>query len=202
MKALVVLTKANQIFENSFLEAAAANGISLTMFYVDEGRNQPPSFWREQVKQVIREQAMEKLLMINDYSSGKEFLVDDSIFALVPCNVWFVDPLKLNAYATARHLSGYRHIFTYNLRTFRIAYRNLTSVRTIFRYLRGTLFFVLLPGILQKKKNTTFALSVLWARTREDYRYWKRRHGFAGSGIIPWPYTGNFGMTAGGWRRR
>ena len=39
MKALVVLTKANQIFENSFLEAAAANGISLTMFYVDESRN-------------------------------------------------------------------------------------------------------------------------------------------------------------------
>ena len=113
MRALVVLTKANQIFENSFLEAAAANGISLTMFYVDESRNQPPSFWRERVKRVIREQAVEKLLMINDYSSGKEFLVDDSIFALVPCNVWFVDPLQLNAYATARHLSGYRHIFTY-----------------------------------------------------------------------------------------
>lgn len=113
MRALVVLTKANQIFENSFLEAAAANGISLTMFYVDEGRNQPPSFWREQVKQVIREQAMEKLLMINDYSSGKEFLIDDGIFALVPCNVWFVDPLQLNAYETASRLRGYRHIFTY-----------------------------------------------------------------------------------------
>ncbi len=113
MRVLIVLTKVNQIFEHSFLEAAAANGVSLTVFCIDQSRNQPPSFWREQVKRIIREQAIEKLLMINDYSSGKEFLVDDSIFALVPCNVWFVDPLQEKEYATALHLKGYRHIFTY-----------------------------------------------------------------------------------------
>jgi hypothetical protein len=113
MRALIVLGRTNQVFEYSFLEAAAANGVSLTVFYIDESRNQPISFWREQVKRVIREQKIEKLLMINDYSFGKEYLVDDSIFALVPCNVWFVDPLQLDTYATACHLKQYSHIFSY-----------------------------------------------------------------------------------------
>ena len=61
MRALVVLGKTNQIFESSFLEAAAAKGFSLTMFYIDESRNRPLSYWREQVKRVIRKQAIEKL---------------------------------------------------------------------------------------------------------------------------------------------
>ena len=113
MRVLAVLTKANQIFENSFLEAAAAKGISLTMFYVDESLNRSVSFWREQVKWMIREQSIEKLLMVNDYSSGKEYLVDDSIFAMVPCNIWFVDPLQSDAYATGIRLKQYGHIFTY-----------------------------------------------------------------------------------------
>ena len=113
MRALVVLVKANQIFANSFLEAAAAKGISLTMFYIDEKRNRPPSFWREQVKRIIREQAIEKLLTINDCGSGGDYLIDDSIFALVPCNVWCVDTLQSDTYATARHLKGYSHIFSY-----------------------------------------------------------------------------------------
>jgi spore maturation protein CgeB len=113
MNALVVLTKVNQIFENSFLEAAAANGISLYFFYVDENLNRQLSVWREQVKRMIREQAIEKILVINDYSSGKEYLIDDSIFALVPCNVWFVDPLQLDAYATTNRLKQYSHIFSY-----------------------------------------------------------------------------------------
>lgn len=113
MRVLVVLAKNNQIFESSFLEAAAAKGISLTMFYIDESRDQPPAFWREQVKRVIREQKIEKLLMINDCSSGKEYMVDDSIFSMLPCNVWFVDPLQLNPYATASHLKQYGHIFSY-----------------------------------------------------------------------------------------
>ena len=113
MRALVVLVKANQIFESSFLEAAAAKGISLTMFYIDESQNRPASFWREQVKRVIREQAIDKLLMINDSTSEKEYLVDDSIFSLIPCNVWFVDPLQSDVYVTADHLRGYRRVFTY-----------------------------------------------------------------------------------------
>lgn len=113
MRALVVLVKANQIFESSFLEAAAAKGISLTMFYIDESQNRPASFWREQVKRVIREQKIEKLLMINDCTSENKYLVDDSVFALVPCNVWFVDPLQSDAYATASHLKQYGHIFSY-----------------------------------------------------------------------------------------
>ena len=113
MRTLVALGKTNRIFERSFLEAAAAKGISLTMFYIDESRDRPPSFWREQVKRIIREQEIEKLLMINDCGSGGEYLVDDSIFSLVPCNVWFVDPLQSDEYVTARHLNGYRHIFSY-----------------------------------------------------------------------------------------
>ena len=113
IKALAVLAKSNQIFEDSILEAAAAHGISLKMFFIDENLDRPLSFWREQVKRIIREQEIEKLLMINDYSSGKEDFVDDSIFAMVPCNVWCVDPLQVKAFATAHRLKQYRHIFTY-----------------------------------------------------------------------------------------
>ena len=113
MNALAVLTKANQIFENSILEAAVANGISLNLFYVDENLDRPLSFWREQVKRTIREQAIDKILVINDYRSGKDYLVDDSIFALVPCNAWYVDPLQLDAYATTSRLKQYNHIFSY-----------------------------------------------------------------------------------------
>lgn len=113
MRVLVVLAKANQIFESSFLEAAAAKGFSLTMFYIDESRNRPLSYWREQVKRVIRKQAIEKLLMINDCGFDGDYLIDDSIFALVPCNVWFMDPLRTDEFVTASHLNGYRHLFSF-----------------------------------------------------------------------------------------
>ena len=113
MRVLVVLAKNNQIFESSFLEAAAAKGFSLAMFYIDESRNLPMSFWREEVRRTIREQAIEKLLMINDCGLDGDYLVDNGIFTMVPSNVWFVDPLQSDAYVTAGHLSGYRRIFTY-----------------------------------------------------------------------------------------
>ena len=89
-----------------------------------------------------------------------------------------------------------------NPQTFPTAYRNLALLRTTFPCLQGTLFFVLRPGILRKKRNMISALSVILARIRRDYRFWMPRRGFAGSAIIPWPYTGNSGMTVTGLCRR
>ena len=199
MRVLVVLAKNNQIFESSFLEAAAAKGFSLAMFYIDESRNLPMSFWREEVRRTIREQAIEKLLMINDCGLDGDYLVDDGIFTMVPSNVWFVDPLQSDAYVTAGHLSGYRRIFTYEPTDVPYCLQKFGLIANYLPFPAGDSLFVPTPGILRKKRNMILALWVILARIRGDYRSWMQRRGFAGSGIIPWPYTGNSGMTVIGW---
>ena len=113
MRALVVMTKANRIFAGSFLEAAEEKNISLETFCLDEKQECPLSYWREALKQMIREKNIKKELMLNDLSSGTECLADESIFTMVSCNVWFVDPLQRNAYVTADHLKRYGRIFSY-----------------------------------------------------------------------------------------
>ena len=113
MRALVVMTKANGIFAGSFLEAAEEKNISLETFCLDERQECPLSYWREALKQMIREKNIKKVLMLNDLSSGTECLADESIFTMVSCNVWFVDPLQRNAYVTADHLKRYGRIFSY-----------------------------------------------------------------------------------------
>lgn len=113
MKALMVLSEKNRIFESSIVEAADANHISLTAFFVDESQNRPFSFWRDKLKQVIRETGIEKILMINDLSSGSEYLADDTVLSMIPCNVWFVDPVQQVLAQRADHLKKYRKVFSY-----------------------------------------------------------------------------------------